>query len=55
MTFLIESSNARQTKVEIAHNNGIAAEVRGGLKEGQRVIVHPPDAVSEGSKIRLRN
>jgi HlyD family secretion protein len=54
MTFLVEGGKARQARVEITHNNGIAAEVRGGLSEGQRVIVHPPDAVGEGSKVRLR-
>src|SRR6202035_3719065 len=51
MTFLQENGKARMTKVEIAHNNGTAAEVRSGLKEGQRVLVHPPDAVAEGSAV----
>ncbi len=55
MTFLFDSGKARQTKVEIAHNNGIAAEVRSGLTEGQRIILHPPDAVAEGSSVQPRN
>lgn len=54
MTFLFEGGQARMAKVEIAHNNGIAAEVRAGLKEGQRVLVHPPDAVAEGSAVKPR-
>lgn len=54
MTFLIDGGKARQTKVEIVHNNGVAAEVRSGLSEGQRVIVHPPDAVTEGASISPR-
>lgn len=54
MTFLLEGGKARQTKVEIAHNNGVAAEVRGGLKEGQRVILHPPDAVGDGVSVEPR-
>jgi HlyD family secretion protein len=54
MTFLYDGGKARQTKVEIAHNNGITAEIRSGLAEGQRVIVHPPDAVTEGSAVKPR-
>jgi HlyD family secretion protein len=55
MTFVYEGGKARQVKVEIAHNNGVAAEVRSGLKEGQEVLVHPPDAVLEGSSVKPRN
>jgi HlyD family secretion protein len=55
MTFVFDGGKARATKVEVTHNNGIAAEVRSGLKEGQRVLVHPPDAVAEGSAITPRN
>jgi HlyD family secretion protein len=54
MTFLLEGGKARQTKVEIAHNNGIAAEVRSGVSEGQQVILHPPDAVSDGASVEPR-
>lgn len=54
MTFLLDGGKARLTKVEIAHNNGVAAEVRGGLDEGQTVILHPPDAVADGSAVRVR-
>ncbi|EDY19865.1 efflux transporter, RND family, MFP subunit [Chthoniobacter flavus Ellin428] len=54
MTFVFENGKAHQTKVEVAHNNGVAAEVRAGLKEGQRVLVHPPDAVAEGSAVKAR-
>lgn len=52
MTFLDEGGRARETKVEIAHNNGIAAEIASGLSEGQRVILHPPDTVRNGALIR---
>ncbi len=54
MTFLLDGGKARQTKVEIAHNNGVAAEVRSGLTEGQRVILHAPDAVADGASVQLR-
>ena len=54
MTFLFEGGKARRTKVEIAHNNGIAAEVRSGLSQGQAVILHPPDAIADGGDVRSR-
>jgi HlyD family secretion protein len=54
MTFLFDGGKARQTKVEIAHNNGVAAEVRGGVTEGQRIILHAPDAVTDGAKVQQR-
>jgi HlyD family secretion protein len=54
MTFLLAGSTARQRKVEIGHSNGVAAEVRSGLAKGDRVILHPPDMVTEGGSVRLR-
>lgn len=54
MTFLLEGGKARLAKVEIAHNNGSAAEVRSGLREGQTVIVHPADAVADGARVKPR-
>ena len=54
MTFLYEGGKARMTKVEILHNNGVGAEVKGGLTEGQTVIVHPPDAVADHQPVNPR-
>jgi len=54
MTFLEQRGKARLAKVEILHNNGTAAEVVGALTQGQRVIVHPPDAVADGKAVRPR-
>jgi HlyD family secretion protein len=54
MTFIVESGKARLTKVEIAHNNGIAAEVRSGVREGQSVILHPADTVVHNTSVRPR-
>ena len=54
MTFLYEGGKAKQIKVEIAHNNGVAAEVRSGIAEGQQVILHPPDAVADGASVQPR-
>ncbi len=42
---------AHATPVEIGHRNGQAAEVVSGLAAGDRVIVHPPDSVEDGTRI----
>jgi HlyD family secretion protein len=54
MTFVADSGKARLTKVEIAHNNGIAAEVRSGVGEHTSVILHPSDTVADGVSLRPR-
>ena len=54
MTFLFDGGKARIAKVEIAHNNGITAEVLSGLREGQRVLLHPPDTVADGAAVKPR-
>lgn len=41
--------------VEVGLQNGLEAEIRSGLQEGDRVIVHPGDDVVDGSAIRQRD
>lgn len=54
MTFVLSGGNARLTKVEIGHTNGLAAEVRAGLRSGDAVLLHPPDAVADGVAVKRR-
>jgi HlyD family secretion protein len=54
MTFVADGGRARITKVDVGHLSGTAAEVLGGLREGQSVVVHPPDAVADGARLRKR-
>jgi HlyD family secretion protein len=54
MCFLADSGKAVLQKVEIGHNNGVQAEVLGGISAGQKVILHPPDAVTAGAAITER-
>jgi HlyD family secretion protein len=51
MTFIVKEGKARLQKVEIGHNNGLAAEVHAGLSLGDTVIIHPPDAVHDGASV----
>lgn len=54
MTFRVRNGRAELVKVGIAHNSGVAAEVRSGVAEGDRVILHPPDTIREGVAVRSR-
>jgi HlyD family secretion protein len=55
MTFAVTDGKAEATIVEVGQNNGIAAEIRSGLSEGQQVILHPPDAITDGTAVAPRN
>ncbi len=50
--FRAENGRARSTAVRIGHRDGYFAEVIEGLRDGETVIVHPPDAVADGSRVR---
>lgn len=49
--FVAENGTARLRIVGIGERNGLYAEVVSGLREGQRVITHPDDAVKDGVRI----
>lgn len=52
MAFVLEGGKAVLRTMQIGHENGQAAEVRDGLKEGERVILHPPDTLADGMRVR---
>jgi len=52
--FAAEKGRARLRKLEIGHMNGTEAEVLEGLDEGDLVVVHPGDTVSDGAAVRVR-
>jgi HlyD family secretion protein len=52
--FAVDNGKAVRRAVEIGHQNGLAAEVRSGLKEGDQVILHPSADVKEGAEVQGR-
>ncbi len=53
--FTIDShSRARRKVVQIGHRNPQGAEILGGLDDGDRVILHPGDNLSEGVLVAER-
>jgi HlyD family secretion protein len=52
--FVEEGGLARERQVQIGHRNGSFAEVLSGVPVGAKVIIYPPDSVSDGSHIVTR-
>ena len=52
--FVVEGRRARKRKVTVGPSNGIELVVEKGLAQGERVLVHPGDAVREGTRVRVR-
>lgn len=50
--FVVDDKRARLRNVSIGHRTGASAEVTGGLKQGERVILFPSDRVVDGSRVQ---
>jgi HlyD family secretion protein len=53
--FINDGGKARLRVVEIGHRNGLTAEILSGINAGERVIAHPGDSISDGTRIKSRN
>lgn len=53
--FVEEHGKARQQQVRVGQRNGLTAEILSGIKENERVIAYPDDAIAEGMPVRARN
>jgi HlyD family secretion protein len=52
--YVVEERRARKTIVQLGQQTGQEAEVTGGLSEGARVVLHPPDTLADGARIEER-
>ncbi|MCA8914287.1 MAG: efflux RND transporter periplasmic adaptor subunit [Planctomycetes bacterium] len=52
--FVVSDGKATQRVVKIGARNGLEAEVKSGLNEGDTVIVHPSDDIEEGTRVKER-
>ncbi len=52
--FAIRDGRAKQVPVEIDHMNDETAELISGLAEGDQVILHPSDVISDGTLVEQR-
>lgn len=54
-TFVISAEDVVQRRVlEVGQRNGLQAQVRSGLSQGERVVVHPPETLVDGGEVRPR-
>jgi len=53
--YRVVEGRAQRTPVEVGHQTGQEAEIATGLSAGDRVIVHPVDALKHGARVRPRS
>lgn len=53
--FAVEADAARLRDVEIGQRNTAEVEVLSGLKEGDEIIIHPSNQLSEGMRVTVGN
>jgi HlyD family secretion protein len=51
-TFIYQNGKAVLTAIEAGHSDGRLTEVLSGLRPGDKVLLHPPDVVKDGSDVR---
>lgn len=52
--YRVENGVAKLRPVEVGRTNALEAEVLGGLAEGDSVVMHPRDTVSDGTRVVAR-
>lgn len=52
--FVEQDGRARLAAVTVGHMNDLTAEITQGLSQGQTVVVHPSDLISDGTMIEAR-
>jgi len=48
VAFVVADGIARKRIVEVGHRNGLAAEILSGITEGEQVVPHPDEKLTEG-------
>lgn len=51
--FVVEGDRAVRRAVEVRRGNELFEEVVSGLREGERVVVGPPDHLKDGDRVRV--
>jgi HlyD family secretion protein len=52
--FVAEDGRAARRRVELGQRTGLVAQVVAGIREGERVIVHPDDRLRDGVAVTER-
>ena len=52
--YVVEGGRARSATVQLGQRTNTEAEVLGGLQEGQQVVLHPPDTLTDAARVTVR-
>ena len=52
--FVADGGRARLRTVDVGQRNGLEAEILSGVGAGERVVIHPGDALRDGARIEPR-
>jgi HlyD family secretion protein len=52
--FTLQNGRAHTTVVQIGHRNARSAEVLSGLSQGDEIVLHPSDRVTDGVRVSQR-
>lgn len=50
-TFIYQKGTAKQAFVDAGHTDGRFSEIMSGLNAGEKVLLHPPDTVKDGTSV----
>jgi len=52
--FALRDGRAQRQPVQVGHRSGLRVQITEGLSEGTRVVTHPGDELSDGSRVESR-
>lgn len=52
--YVVDGGRSRKRTIEIGHRSDQTAEIVSGLREGDRVIIHPSDEIADGARVKAR-
>jgi len=52
--FVVDTDVARLQTVQLGQRNDTEGQIAGGLAEGQTVVLHPPDTLQDGIRVKIR-
>jgi HlyD family secretion protein len=52
--FRVDGEVVHEQKVKVGRQNGMEAEILGGLKHGDTIVLHPSDQIEDGVQVRQR-
>jgi HlyD family secretion protein len=53
--YKVEGDKVRRQEVKIDHRSGLTAEVVSGLQNGDVIVVHPSEDLSDGQSVEVRS